>query len=306
MEQVLLPQDFRSWLESGEFQFDPDAIRAVDGSLAIGKWLRPAKGPEELLPLGSLSLSQTELIDGRKYTGYYFLLTRGTEPSQSPSIWDHLLDVTVPAGIGMTFDEQMDGWYAPGTGDAAVEGGASNCRFSLSITVRELNEFVEGTEHEAGVNGTVEFDELDGQRKVICPVDEQKSRFCYLRVNPATGVTEMYYDLYLLAPGGRRLYFEGRKYMQRDGTSLTEAMDDFTTLAVRVFEGTAQLGHGELKFRTFQNLMALDSMLAFARSFRITGTDDLLIQTQARSKFIAFTARYVQREYVSDPAPGSP
>ncbi|MEO8592950.1 MAG: GMC family oxidoreductase [Candidatus Solibacter sp.] len=299
MEQVLLPQDFRSWLESDNFQFDPAALRAVDGKLAVGKWLRPARGPEELLPLGSLGLSQTELIDGRKYTGYYFLLTRGEEQSQARSIWDHLLDVTVPAGIGMTFDEQMDGWYAPGTGDVAVEGGASNCRFALSIAVRELNEFVDGMEHDAGVKGTVEFDEFEAQRKVICPVDEKKSRFCYLRVNPATGVTEMCYDLYLLAPGGRRLYFEGRKYMQRDGApSLTEAMDDFTTLKARVFEGSVQIGQGDLKFRTFQNLMALDSMLAFARSFRITGTDDLLIQAQARSKFLAFTAKLVQREYV--------
>ena len=87
--------------------------------------------------------------------------------------------------------------------------------------------------------------------------------------------------------------------MQRDGSSLTEVMGDFTTLKVRVVEGSNQIGQGELKFRTFQNLMALDSMLAFARSFRITGTDDLLIQTQARLKFLAFTARQVQHEYVS-------
>jgi len=109
----------------------------------------------------------------------------------------------------------------------------------------------------------------------------------------------MCYDLNLLAPGGRSLYFEGRKHMQRDlAPSLTEVIDDFTTLTARVFEGNAQIGHGELKFRTFQNLMAVDSMLAFARSFRITGTDDMLIQTQARAKFLAFTARHVQREYV--------
>jgi hypothetical protein len=299
MEQMLLPQDFRSWLESDNFQFDPTTVRAVDGNLAIGKWLRPAKGPEELLPLGSLSLTQTEQIDGRKYTGFYFLLTRGAEQSSSPTIWDHLLDVTVPAGIGMTFEERMDGWYAPGQGDAAVEGGASNCRFSLSIDVRELNEFVEGTEHEAAVKGAVEFDELDGQRQVICPVDEKQSRFCYLRVNPETHVMEMCYDLYLLAPGGRRLYFEGRKYMQRDrAPSLAEVMEDFTSLTVRVFEATRQLGHGALKFSTFESLIALDSMLAFARSFRITGTDDMLIQTQARLKFLAFTAKHVQSEYV--------
>ena len=44
--------------------------------------------------------------------------------------------------------------------------------------------------------------------------------------------------------------------------------------------------------------MAVENMVAFARSFRITGTDNPMIQTQARLKFIAFTARFVQREYV--------
>jgi hypothetical protein len=75
-------------------------------------------------------------------------------------------------------------------------------------------------------------------------------------------------------------------------------MEDFTTLRARVFEGAGHIGHGMLKFRTFEDLMAADSMLAFARSFRITGTDNLVIQTQARLKFLAFAARYVQREYV--------
>jgi hypothetical protein len=32
-------------------------------------------------------------------------------------------------------------------------------------------------------------------------------------------------------------------------------------------------------------------------SFQVTGTDDPLMQFQARMRFLAFTAQFVQREY---------
>jgi hypothetical protein len=297
MDQLLLPADFRKWLESSP---GPDALRRADDNLLLGKWLRPAQGLEQLQTAGSFGLSQVEEVGGTRHTGFYFLLTRGVEEVEPQTIWDHLIGVTVPSGIGMAFDEQMDGWHAPGTGDADVEGGASNCRFALTMTVRDLNEFVEGAAHEATVRGTVTFDELGQNRNVVCPVDEKRSSFRYLRRNPETGVTEMCYDLWLSAPGDRRLYFEGRKRMRRDrAPSLDEMLEDYTTLQTRVFEGDQQIGHGVLKFRTFEDIMAAQSLLAFARSFRITGTDNQLIQTQARSKFLAFTAQFVQGEYAS-------
>ena len=142
------------------------------------------------------------------------------------------------------------------------------------------------------------FDELGEDRNVACPVDEKRSKFRYLRRNDETGVTEICYDLWLSAPGGRLLCFEGRKRMRRDrAASPHEMLEDYTTLQTRVFEGESQIGHGLLKFRTFEDIMAAQSMLAFARSFRITGSDNQLVQSQACLKFLAFTAQFVQGEY---------
>jgi hypothetical protein len=39
------------------------------------------------------------------------------------------------------------------------------------------------------------------------------------------------------------------------------------------------------------------SLAAFLTSFQVTGITDPVIQLQARMRFIAFTAQFVQREY---------
>ena len=43
--------------------------------------------------------------------------------------------------------------------------------------------------------------------------------------------------------------------------------------------------------------MAVGSLADFLTSFQVTGTSDPVIQLQARMRFIAFTAQFVQREY---------
>jgi hypothetical protein len=58
-----------------------------------------------------------------------------------------------------------------------------------------------------------------------------------------------------------------------------------------------ETGTAYLKFRTFENLVAVGSLADFLTSFQVTGTDDPVIQLQARMRFIAFTAQFVQREY---------
>jgi len=52
-----------------------------------------------------------------------------------------------------------------------------------------------------------------------------------------------------------------------------------------------------LKFRTFEDLAATGSLAAFLTSFQVTGTGDPTMQFQARMRFLAFTAQFVQREY---------
>ena len=62
-------------------------------------------------------------------------------------------------------------------------------------------------------------------------------------------------------------------------------------------ERLRETGTAYLKFRTFEDLAAVGSLAAFLASFQVTGTNDPVIQLQARMRFIAFTAQFVEREY---------
>ena len=83
---------------------------------------------------------------------------------------------------------------------------------------------------------------------------------------------------------------------------IAEILEDYTTLYCHVYEqmggGTMhEMGTAYLKFRTFQDLAAIGSLAGFLTSFQITGTNDPVMQLQARMRFIAFTGEFVQREY---------
>jgi hypothetical protein len=63
-------------------------------------------------------------------------------------------------------------------------------------------------------------------------------------------------------------------------------------------DGTQQeIGIGYMKFRTFEDLAAVSNLAGFLTSFQISGTGDPVMQLQARLRFLAFTAQFVQREY---------
>ena len=217
----------------------------------------------------------------------------------------------------MLFDEQMKGWYFPGTttpshdrdGDLTIAAhvpGTNTCQFDGRMIIADVNEFVDGYAHEAGIKGTMTFGEFEGARDAVFAIDETTSRFNYLRVNAATGEGEMRYYIEFAGPGGRRFTFEGVKYMQKDTEGgiqgIAEILEDYTTLYCHVFEqmggGTVhEIGTAYLKFRTFQDLAAVGSLAGFLTSFQVTGTPDPVMQLQARMRFIAFTAEFVQREY---------
>jgi hypothetical protein len=78
--------------------------------------------------------------------------------------------------------------------------------------------------------------------------------------------------------------------------AVRDLLGDYSTCYAHIarshLDGTTQqIGIGYLKFRTFEDFAG------FLASFQITGTGDPLIQLQARMRFIAFTAQFVQREY---------
>jgi hypothetical protein len=137
-------------------------------------------------------------------------------------------------------------------------------------------------------------------------IDGSNSLFNYLRINPQTGEAQMRYHIEFLGQGGKRYALDGTKYMQREGSGgfqeIGEILQDYTTLYCHIYEmlaggGTRETGTGYLKFRTFQDLAATANLAGFLTSFQITGTGDPVTQLQARLRFVAFTAQFVQREY---------
>jgi hypothetical protein len=276
-----------------------------------------------LVPATSLGLLHVEGEPETRRFGFYYTLTRATD-TKIPvnTLLRPFLETRVPDGVGLIFDEEMEGWYFPGilnsqpgrTGDLELPGrvpgdgtppaGAVECRFRLRMTVRDINEFVEGSAHEASASGELRFGAFEGYSPAIIMVDPKRSRFNYLRVNEATGEAEMNYHLEFRGIEGRRFIFEGRKYMQKDraagADAVREVLDDYTTLYCHVYESGVQLqelGTALLKFRTFEDLPAMGNLAGFLKSFSATGTADPLIRLQAQMRFLGFTAQFVQREY---------
>jgi hypothetical protein len=168
------------------------------------------------------------------------------------------------------------------------------------MNAADLNDFIEGPEHEARISGNIEFGTFGGVNPPKFPLDAFKSYFNYLRVNPTTGEAEMRYHLEFDVEGKRHT-LEGRKFMQKDAGGAVrgpqEVLEDYTTLFVTVHDEANELGKGILKFRTFEDLFAVGNLAGFLRSFRVTGTQDIGIQLMGQLRFLAFTGQFVQSEY---------
>lgn len=324
MEGLVVPSFLATHFQLQDFTPFHDEIRSVGPDYMVGRWvttLPGGAGPS--LPAASLGLLHTEAReDGRLRLGFHYTLSRsGRERFPTNRLLTPFLDVHLPAGLGMWFDEEMVGWYFPGepiepgpAGARALKrrvplGGAPDgavaCGFNLRLAINDLNDFIENPAHEARPSGTVRFDRFGGQEPAVFTVDESRSAFNYLRVNVQTAEAEMCYHLEFQGADGRRYLLDGRKFMQKDEQGgwrgLVEILDDYTTLYCRVFEADGdawrEIGSAWLKFRTLEDLAAVGNLADFLRSFTVTGTSDPLLQLQARMRFIAFTAQFVQQEY---------
>ncbi len=322
MEGLVLPSFLQDHFQMNDFTPFHDEIRKISSDFLVGKYVTGVP-PAIASTLGSLSLGIFH-SDSSGNFGFYYMLTR-TDLKAMPTntLLKPFLDVYLPDGLSLTFDEEMVGWYFEGAttptpdraGDLTIgdriptsgtPAGAADCKFDLHITARDVNEFIDGPEHEAQMSGTISFGKFLGQTQVTYPVDTQNSRFNYLEVNPATGEGEIRYHVVFTWPDGRRFYLDGVKYMQKDSgggfRGMQELLEDYTTLYCHIYEMKAgqadtQVGLGYLKFQTFENLAAIGSMVSFLASFTVTGTTDPVLQMQARMRFIAFTAQFVQLTY---------
>ncbi len=306
LEGLLTPRFLKDHFELHDFTPFHDEIRKLGDGTLVGKYVAQLPdGLSTIAPAGSLGLFH---VEGAGRFGFYYVLTRA-EQRRLPAntVLRPFLDVHLPDGLSMTFDEEMVGWYAPGPGEpsATRPAGAVDCAFRLRMTVRDLNEFIEAPAHEARPAGTIRFGTLDGHADVTRTVEEARSAFRYLALNADTGEAELQYYLEFTTEDGKRLALDGRKYMQKDRAAGTQAarevIEDYTTLYGRLYEVTGEArrraGVAYLKFRTFEDLAAAGNLIEFVRSFQVTGTDDPLLRTQGLLRFLAFTAQFVQREY---------
>jgi hypothetical protein len=272
-----------------------------------------------LLPLfgpDSLGVFQREVdASGNARFGFYYWLRRSALADTPPvSFLRPLLDAHLPEGLGMTFDEEMKGVYFTGftppagrEGDKQIEAKAAaegtEISLEMKMTARDANEFIEGWDHEARIDGVIRFASFDGQPgTMISTINGPKSYFNYLRINPATEEVEMLYRIYFFTGPGKEYLFRGRKYLQKDGRGIDEIVHDFTTLYGRLTEVATgkEIGSALMKFRTFEDADAKRSFADYLKSFQIIGSDNPFVQARGRLRFMALTNQFVAREYELD------
>jgi cholesterol oxidase len=321
MEGLILPTFLQDHFQLNDFTPFHDEIRKVSGDFLVGKYVVDLPpGLASLLSNSSLGIFHT---DKSGQFGFYYMLTRAAGMElPTNTLLRPFLDAQLPDGVGMTFDEQMVGWYFPGEhtpapgreGDLTIGAripasgnppGGVDCTFRGHMTIRDVNEFVDGYQHEATISGTMNFGQFENLGPSTFTIDQANSRFYYLRINPATREAELDYHIEFVSTDGRRFQFDGVKYVQKDqsgGNAIAQLLQDYTTLYCHVREkladGTArETGIAYLKFRTFEDLAAAANFAGFLASLQITGTDNPLIRFQAQLRFLAFTAQFVIREF---------
>src|SRR4051812_30085445 len=130
------------------------------------------------------------------------------------------------------------------------------------MVIRDVNEFVDGYEHEAQLKGTITFGLFEGHTPATFTMDDTASRFHYLRINPATQEAEMRYHIEFVSTAGRRYALDGTKYMQKDAaaaSAIRDLLGDYTTLYCHVVEILAdgsqkETGTALLRFKTFEDI----------------------------------------------------
>jgi hypothetical protein len=319
MSEPIFGQDH---FQMNDFTPFHDEIRVVNPDLMVGKYTTQSPpGLMQLFGPGSLGVIQLENGDSGipRFSFYYTLRRSRLDELPATSFLQPLLDVRLPDGLGMGFDEEMTGYYFPGfvppagsDGDHQIESKASGtqppqggvaCSFQAHMTVRELNEFFESPEHEARLSGTIHFGDFGGRGAATFEINPEKSYFNYLRVNPESEEAEMLYRIYFRDLDNRQYLLFGRKYMQKEErgglTGVREVLHDYTTLYARLIETETgkEMGSALLKFRTFEDIEAVGSFAAFLRSFEVTGTDNPFLKARGQLRFLALTNQFVLREY---------
>jgi len=319
-EGLLTPRFLSDRFQLQDFEPNRNEIRQVDPDLLVGVYSTPLPA-ETTVPLttdlpGILHVETG--ADGRRDLCCRYVLARAG--SLEYSILQAFLDVHLPDGVGMSWNEEFYGWYFPGVSTStpgrevdrrlaerfSASGkphGAVSCSLRVRINVTDLNEFIDGVGHEARLAGTLAFAEFEGQVPSSLMAEESRSYLSYLRLNERTGEAVMRYHLEFRTPSGRQLVCDGWKYLERHERerSSGELLSDYVSLFCHIYENLpekrCEIGTAALKFRTFEDQVAKGDMREHLHSLSVTGAENPSLQLIARLRLLAFTGRYLRMDY---------
>ena len=112
MEGLVTPAFLKDHFQLNDFTTFHDEIRKVTADFLVGKYMTAL--PAAISPLvsnSSLGLFHTET--GGQF-GFYYMLTEWRGRNFRNTLLSPFLEVQLPDGIGMTFSEEMVGWFFDG------------------------------------------------------------------------------------------------------------------------------------------------------------------------------------------------
>ena len=114
MEGLVAPSFLKDHFQLNDFTPFHDEIRKVSADFLVGTYMTGLP-PALASLLGSSSLGLFHSQANGQF-GFYYTLTRMTgKQLPTNTLLKPFLDAQLPDGVGMLFDEQMQGWYFPGT-----------------------------------------------------------------------------------------------------------------------------------------------------------------------------------------------
>jgi cholesterol oxidase len=201
-------------------------------------------------------------------------------------------------GLGLEFEEAMSGWLGIGKEDyvegrLAGEREKTPLRFDARIIIDDLDRFINLSEHQARLEGSVTFQPLGGTFAM------EDGVFNLFSVG-VEGIRRMTYAFRFTAGNGKKYFLFGHKNIKHEAGF--DLVGDMTTLFTMVYEGTDKTapiyGAGQIFFY-------LRDTMALMNSMKVTGAAwwELHRIAQAKLAFLDFAWGKVRQEYLRDVNP---
>lgn len=200
--------------------------------------------------------------------------------------------------VGFEFDESMSGYLGVGATDP-TEGEAlgrrkdTPMRFDVKIDIPDLAPFLNVSDHEAHLTGTVTFEPLGGT------YDIQGGTFNLFSVDAELGIRTMVYAFRFTAKDAQTYYLHGHKKIYDDPGEV-DVVEDMTSLFTVVYQGEDDkapvYGAGMLYFHLVDAASLVGSM-------RVTGAKWPWVKVAAYAAFSSFAWGALRNTYLHNERP---